>query len=144
LAVNPPKSFVGSLPPFTVAEKRAARQRAIGMLLPIKKSYQLLANYGCLARDIYDKCGIVLGAVRFTRHGESEVYCARECRGDAQRSATHRRGWQIKRFSVRISSLEGLLVNRGEFTLISPVGLVKPFLMLMRGKGLEAFPGAER
>ena len=49
-----------------------------------------------------------------------------------------------KRFSVRISSLAGLLVNRGEFTLISPVGLVKPFLMLMRRKGLEAFPGAER
>ena len=96
-AVNPPKSFVGSLPPFTVAEKRAARQRAIGMLLPIKKSYQLLANYGCLARDIYDKCGIVFGAVRFTRHGESEVHCARECRDDAQRSATHRRGWQIKK-----------------------------------------------
>jgi hypothetical protein len=34
--------------------------------------------------------------------------------------------------------------DRGEFTLISPVGLVKPFLMLMRGKGWEAFPGAER
>src|SRR5207253_10264339 len=33
--------------------------------------------------------------------------------------------------------LEGLLVNRGEFTLISPVGPVKPFLMLMRAKGLE-------
>ena len=30
--------------------------------------------------------------VRFSRHGESEVYCSRECRGDAQRSATHRRG----------------------------------------------------
>ena len=27
-----------------------------------------------------------------------------------------------QRFSVRISSLEGLLVYRGEFTLISPVG----------------------
>ena len=49
-----------------------------------------------------------------------------------------------QRFSVRISSLEGLLVNRGEFTLISRVGMVKPFLMLMREKGLEAFPGAER
>jgi hypothetical protein len=49
-----------------------------------------------------------------------------------------------QRFSGRISSLESLLVNRGEFTLISPVGLVKPFLMLMRGEGLEAFPGAER
>jgi len=45
---------------------------------------------------------------------------------------------------VRISSLEGLLVNRGEFTLISPVGLVKPFLMLMRREGSEAFSGAER
>jgi hypothetical protein len=88
LAVNPPQSFVGSLPPFTVAEKRAARQRATDMLLPIKKSYELLATCGCFAREICDECGIVLGAVRFTRHGESEVYCARECRGDAQRSAT--------------------------------------------------------
>jgi hypothetical protein len=138
LAVNPPKSFVGSLPPFTVAEKRAARQRAIGMLLPIKKSYQLLANYGCLARDIYDKCGIVLGALRFTGYGESNVGVMlkglQPTGGDGK----------SKRFSVRISSLEGLLVNRGEYTLISPIGLVKPFLMLMRGKGLEAFPGAER
>jgi hypothetical protein len=60
------------------------------MLLAIQKSYELLANFGFFAREICDKCGIVLGAVRFTRHGESEVYCARECRGDAQRSATHR------------------------------------------------------
>jgi len=92
LAVNPPKSFAGSLPPFTVAEKRAARQRGIGMLLTIRKSYEILAKYGCFAREICDKCGIVLGAVRFTRRGESEVCCARECRGDAQRCATHRRG----------------------------------------------------
>jgi hypothetical protein len=49
-----------------------------------------------------------------------------------------------QRFSVSFSSLEGLLVNRGEFTLISPVGLVKAFLTSMWGKGLEAFPGAER
>jgi hypothetical protein len=49
-----------------------------------------------------------------------------------------------QRFSVRFSSLEGLLVYRGEFTLKFPVGPVKPFLMRMRGKGLEAFPGAER
>ena len=90
--MNPPKSFVGSLPPFTVAEKRAARQRGIGMLLAIQKSYELLAKYGCFAREICDKCGIVLGAVRFTRHGESEVYCSRECRGDADSSATLRPG----------------------------------------------------
>jgi hypothetical protein len=92
LVVNPPKSFVGSLPPFTVAEKRAARQRGIGMLLTIQKSYELFAEYGFFAREICDKCGIVLGAVRFTRQKESKVYCSRECRGDAHRSATHRRG----------------------------------------------------
>ena len=54
-----------------------------------------------------------------------------------------KRNGKSQRFSVRFSSLEGLLVNRGEFALISLVGLVKPFLMLMRGKGLEAFPGAD-
>src|SRR5437660_7414182 len=62
------------------------------MLLAIQKSYELLAKYGCFAREICDKCGIVLGAVRFTRHGESKVYCSRKCRGETHRSATHRRG----------------------------------------------------
>jgi len=66
------------------------------MLLAIQKSYELLAKYGLFAREICDTCGIVLGAVRFTRHNESKVYCSRECRGDAQRSATHRRGRPCK------------------------------------------------
>ncbi len=66
------------------------------MLLAIQKSYELLANFGFFAREICDKCGIVLGAVRFTRYGEPEVYCSRECRGDAQRSATHRWGRPLK------------------------------------------------
>lgn len=59
---------------------------------PHQKSYELFANHGCFAREICDKCGIVLGAVRFTRRGESEVYCSRECRGDAHRAATRRPG----------------------------------------------------
>jgi hypothetical protein len=62
------------------------------MLLAIQKSYKILAKYGCFAREICDKCGIVLGAVRFTRYGESEVYCSCECRGDAPRSTTLRPG----------------------------------------------------
>jgi hypothetical protein len=62
------------------------------MLLAIEKSYELLAHYGCFAREICDKCGIVLGAVRFTRRSEPEVYCSRECRGDAHRSAILRPG----------------------------------------------------
>jgi hypothetical protein len=74
------------------AAMHAAGRRGIGMLLAIQKSYELLAKYGFFAREICDKCGIVLGAVRFTRYGESEVYCSRECRGDANRSAILRPG----------------------------------------------------
>jgi hypothetical protein len=62
------------------------------MLLTIQQGYELLANYGCFARELCDKCGIVLGAVRFTRYGGSEAYCSRECRGDAHRTATLRPG----------------------------------------------------
>ena len=88
------------------------------MLLAIQKSYELLAKYGCFAREICDKCGIVLGAVRFTRHGESEVYYPRECRVMLKGLRPTGGEGKSQRFSVRISSLEGLLVYRGEFTLI--------------------------
>ena len=82
------------------------------------------------------QCGKVNGA---------PVSDAMELLGGNRRVAVpQKKSGKSQRFSVRISSLEGLLVNRGEFTLISPVGLVKPFLMLMRAKGLEAFSGAER
>src|SRR6266852_3377692 len=73
-----------------LSRKSLAIFRKLG--LAIQKSYELLTNYGFFAREICDTCGIVLGAVRFTRHNESEVYCSRECRGDAHRSATLRRG----------------------------------------------------
>ncbi len=47
------------------------------MLLAIPQSERLFAKHGVIAREICDKCGIVLGGVRFTRCGESEVYCSR-------------------------------------------------------------------
>ena len=62
------------------------------MLLAMQKSYELLATYGFFAREICDQCGIALGAVRFTRYGESQVYCSRKCRGDAPRTAIRRPG----------------------------------------------------
>jgi len=79
-------------PAHRFAAKQGAGRRGIGMLLTIQNSYELLARYGFFTREICDPCGIVLGAVRFMGHGESKVYCSRECRGDAHRSATHRRG----------------------------------------------------
>jgi len=78
----------GVAPAHTFSEKRVSGRGGIGMLLAIQRSYKLLAKYGCFARQICDKCGIVLAAVRFTRYGESEVYCSRECRGDAHRAVT--------------------------------------------------------
>jgi hypothetical protein len=91
------QKFRGVTPTLTFAEKRTARQRGIGMLLAIQKSYELLVNYGFFVRGICDTCGIVLGAVRFTRHNDSKVYCSRECRSDAHRSSTHRQGRPRKR-----------------------------------------------
>ena len=139
MAVNPPKSFVGSLPPFTVVEKRAPRQRAIDMLLPIKKSYELLAKYGCFAREICDKCESC--SVRFASRETANRKCTALANVGVMLKGLRPTGGDGKsqRLSVRFSSLEGLLVNRGEFTLISPVGLVKPFLTLMRGKFWRPF-----
>jgi hypothetical protein len=84
------------------AAMHAAGRRGIGMLLTIQKSYELLANCGFCAREICDKCGIVLGAVRVTRYGESKVYCSRKCRGETHRSSTHRQGGSRKYKTDRV------------------------------------------
>ena len=91
-ALSAAQRLRGVAPAHTFSEKRISGRGGISMLLAIEKSYELLAHYGCFAREICDKCGTVLGAVRFTRKGESEVYCSRECRRDAHRSSTHRQG----------------------------------------------------
>jgi|SRR6267142_2027781 len=69
------------------------------MLLATQKSYDLLAKYGFFAREICDKCGIVLGAVRFTRRDESGVWCSRECRGDGDRR-TIRKGGRPRKYKT--------------------------------------------
>ena len=43
------------------------------MLLTVQQTYELLAKHGVFAREICDKCGQVLGAVRFTRRGGANV-----------------------------------------------------------------------
>jgi hypothetical protein len=62
------------------------------VLLTVQQSYALLAKHGVYAREICDKCGAVLGAVRFTRKDDSGVWCSRECRGDVARQAARRKG----------------------------------------------------
>jgi hypothetical protein len=53
--------------------------------------------------------------------------------GASEWAGPRKKSGKSQRFSVRFSPLEGLLVYRGKFTLISPAGQVKPFLMLIRG-----------
>src|SRR6266480_4055029 len=47
--------------------------------------------------------------------------------GASERAGSRKRSGKSQRFLVRFSLLEGLLLYGGEFTLIYPVGLVKPF-----------------
>lgn len=62
------------------------------MQLTIERAYGLVTSHGVFARDCCDKCGRLLGAVRFTRRDEAGEWCSRECRGDATRVAIHRGG----------------------------------------------------
>ena len=53
------------------------------MLLTSRHGYDLLAKHGVYAHEICDKCGTVLGAVRFTRRDDAGVWCSRNCRDEA-------------------------------------------------------------
>jgi hypothetical protein len=50
------------------------------MLLTTQQSYDLLAKHGSYITEICDACGKGLGPVRYTRRGDSGVWCSRECR----------------------------------------------------------------
>jgi hypothetical protein len=50
------------------------------MKLTTAQAYELLAKYGIYVREACGRCGQLLGAVRFTRKGESGVWCSQECR----------------------------------------------------------------
>src|SRR6266446_3244042 len=62
------------------------------MLLTTKQSERLLAKHGVFAREICDKCGTVLGPVRFTRRDDVGVWCSPLCRGDGERQAARKNG----------------------------------------------------
>ena len=66
---------------------------------------------------------------RVGRHGSAG--------GNLRVAGPLKRNGKSQRFSVRISSLEGLLVYGGELTLIFPVGPAKPFHTQCRGERLE-------
>jgi hypothetical protein len=76
---------------FGVIARNLAR-KSESMHLTTAQSYELVAKHGVYACDVCERCGVVLGAVRFTRKGESGEWCSRECRGDVQRDAIRKGG----------------------------------------------------
>jgi hypothetical protein len=58
------------------------------MLLTVQVRLQLQRDRGLYVTECCDKCGKLLGPVRFTRRGDTGVLCSRDCRdGIAHSSA---------------------------------------------------------
>jgi hypothetical protein len=53
------------------------------MQLSIEDSRALLSKFGIYATEACDRCGQILGPVRFTRAAESGAWCSRTCRDGA-------------------------------------------------------------
>src|SRR5215475_14142075 len=70
------------------------------MKITASQSRELLERFGCYVTEACDKCGRVLGPVRYTRKDEAGEWCSRECRGDGQREAIRRGGRPRKYRSV--------------------------------------------
>lgn len=54
------------------------------MMLREELRRRLLEDRGVTVRECCDKCGQLLGAVRFLRRGEPGVWCSPACRGDRE------------------------------------------------------------
>jgi hypothetical protein len=50
------------------------------MLLSVEVRLQLQHDRGLYVLEACDRCGQLLGPARFTRRGDSGVWCSRECR----------------------------------------------------------------
>jgi len=67
------------------------------MRLSEEQSHALLERYGASLTEVCDKCGKILGHVRFTRYGEQGEWCARLCRD----GVTCRRYCELNHFESR-------------------------------------------
>ncbi len=54
------------------------------MVLSLGLQNRLRDERGIYAAEACDRCGQILGAVRFTRSGDTGVWCSRKCRGDGE------------------------------------------------------------
>jgi hypothetical protein len=62
------------------------------MLLSLQQINGVFAKHGGYAKECCDRCGQLLGPVRFTRRGDVKVRYSPDCRGDGYRRAIRRGG----------------------------------------------------
>ena len=62
------------------------------MMLTPQQSYELQAKHACFIKECCDRCGQILGPVRFTRRGDAGIWCGQKCRGDADRKLVRKGG----------------------------------------------------
>ena len=73
------------------------------MRLTEAQSCELLRAYGVYAKEACDRCGKVLGPVRYTRYGEPGEWCPRLCRDGyaaAERHHAARRGGRPRKYET--------------------------------------------
>jgi hypothetical protein len=55
------------------------------MRLTESQSRELLEKYGVYVAEVCDKCGKILGPIRFTRCGQTGEWCSKRCRDGFER-----------------------------------------------------------
>jgi hypothetical protein len=61
------------------------RNGEIDMRLTEEQSRALLAKRGAYVTEVCDKCGKILGPIRFTRCGQAGEWCSKRCRDGFER-----------------------------------------------------------
>ena len=64
-----------------------------------KKELSWRGEENLQVKECCDRCGLLLGPVRFTRRGEAGIWCGRECRGDGDRR-TIRKGGRPRKYKT--------------------------------------------
>lgn len=62
------------------------------MRLSEAQSRELLQKHGVYVTEVCDKCGKILGHIRFTRFGEKGECCSRKCRDGNEKIAVPKSG----------------------------------------------------
>ena len=70
------------------------------MKLTVEQSRKALAEHGCYVTEACDKCGKLLGCVRYTRRGEPGEWCSELCRDGAEQVAAReqRKGGRPRKY----------------------------------------------